>query len=376
MNAQLFTITHVAMPPVPPGTPKTIKTAGPVVMQLAVRLPLVVRAFLLAAGLLCGAAPLGAQGIEWNAPSGGTTADPLSLTSIIGTTNCGGAAAAAANSVCLSANTITSEGATDNTSEFVLTFGDHTADNGLTILASSALSAVSIAPTSGGIAFIPTADTSYRVMAESLGGASSYSAYSASTRVIHMNYQGITMGSGGSIGLSSTTTSDAGGSRPTKLDRLADGVWRATSWIQQLGARSRVNADVTNATATMAAITGLTSTLLAGRKYTGEMVLFASDDVAADGLTLDFDGGTATMTSFAAQGTITDTVSTRNLARTAALATDLVDATTTGSAVVTIKLGFVVNAAGTFIPRFAQTAHTTGTATVTLNSFMWLEDTP
>lgn len=91
------------------------------------------RAFLLAAGLLCGAAPLGAQGIEWNAPSGGATADPLSLANITGTTsNCGGAAAAAANSVCLTSGGIDAEGTTADAFEFRLAFGDSTADQTLT----------------------------------------------------------------------------------------------------------------------------------------------------------------------------------------------------------------------------------------------------
>ncbi len=36
----------------------------------------------------------------------------------------------------------------------------------------------------------------------------------------------------------------------------------------------------------------------------------------------------------------------------------------------------VCNAAGTFIPRFAEGSHTTGTATIQLGSYLWLEDMP
>lgn len=60
--------------------------------------------------------------------------DPLSLANITGTTsNCGGAASGAANSVCLSSNAATFEGATADGFETVLAGGDATADNTLTL---------------------------------------------------------------------------------------------------------------------------------------------------------------------------------------------------------------------------------------------------
>lgn len=139
--------------------------------------------------------------------------------------------------------------------------------------------------------------------------------------------------------------------------------------------RSRVNADVTNATVTMANVTGLSATLIAGRKYSFELRLFAADSVAADGIAIDFDGGTATMTSFRAHVEIED-AALETSAQVTALATDTQAATFTGDGIIKVSGGFVVNAAGTFIPRFAQVAHTTGTATVYANSWMWLEDMP
>lgn len=145
-----------------------------------------------------------------------------------------------------------------------------------------------------------------------------------------------------------------------------------SGWFNFAG-QSRVNANVTNATTTMANITGLTSTLVSGKKYAGCLVLFAGDSVAADGLKVDFDGGTATMTSFSAQTKIYGTTLLTST-NTTAIATDILAATMTGVGSVEVVFAFVANGAGTFIPRFAKNSNTTGTATVYLNSYMILED--
>lgn len=140
---------------------------------------------------------------------------------------------------------------------------------------------------------------------------------------------------------------------------------------------SRVTGDVTNATATMANITGLSATLIAGRKYCGELVIFADDGTAVDGLQFDFDGGAATATSFVAGIAGTPIGATAGVVYSTALATDLTITTaTTGTIAYIIKFSIVVNAAGTFIPRFSQVAHTTGTATIRLGSYMTLRDSP
>lgn len=173
------------------------------------------------------------------------------------------------------------------------------------------------------------------------------------------------------------SSSDVGGSAgDTTLNRLAAAVVGVTSWLQNTGGRSRVTtSDVTNATTTMAPVTGLSATLIAGRKYSGKLILYVNDSVAADGIKVDFDGGTATMTSFRAHGTIFDAALLLS-SQTTAIATDFVVATITGDAMVEVYFSFVCNGAGTFIPRFAKNAHTTGTATVYVNSFMWLDDMP
>ena len=159
--------------------------------------------------------------------------------------------------------------------------------------------------------------------------------------------------------------------------KMRGGSGAPPGWLQQSAGRSRVNSAVTNTGITPAAITGLSHTLIAGRKYTGRMVLYAAVPTSADGIRIDFDGGTATMTSFVAQGILSDDTSTRKLSRTTALATDITDTDLNGDGLVVIELGFVCNAAGTFIPRIAKEADAAGaTLTVLANSFLWLEDMP
>lgn len=126
--------------------------------------------------------------------------------------------------------------------------------------------------------------------------------------------------------------------------------------------RKALTADVTNATTTMANLTGLSVTLEAAAVYVGRLVLYCVDSVAADGIKLDFDGGAATATAFRAHGQILNTALLTS-AQISAIATDITAATVTGDALAVVEFTITVNAAGTFIPRFAQVAHTTGTAT-------------
>lgn len=142
-------------------------------------------AYLLAAGLLCGAATIHAQG-TYECVGGGcggagfsspVTTDPVSATgawvfdnvagtavsladgasgpTLVGTTSvCGGGAADAANSVCITANTAIFEGATANTFETFLVAGDATADNTLTLTGTS--TGVTAAITTGAFHFPST----------------------------------------------------------------------------------------------------------------------------------------------------------------------------------------------------------------------------
>jgi hypothetical protein len=164
----------------------------------------------------------------------------------------------------------------------------------------------------------------------------------------------------------------------TTMSRLAPGVFGVNKWLQNAAGRARNTADVTNATATMANLTDLTLTLIAGRKYTGKFSVKCVNSVAAEGIQFDFNGGAATMTSFAAGAGIlasggTDVVGT-NISTS--LSGVINFTTLTGESWITIEMTMVCNSAGTWIPRFAENTTVTGTATVRLGSFVWLEDSP
>lgn len=121
----------------------------------------------------------------------------------------------------------------------------------------------------------------------------------------------------------------------------------------------------TSVSATPAAITGLSHTLTSGQKYVGRLVAFVSTDVAAEGVRFDFDGGNFTATEFHANivGALGATVSVQ---ASAAIATDLIatDLGATTQRCIVIEFGMLVNAGGTFVPRFGQSTHSSGTITL------------
>jgi hypothetical protein len=171
------------------------------------------------------------------------------------------------------------------------------------------------------------------------------------------------------------------GSCDTGIARLAAAALKVTDgstgggWLQQGGGNKQLSANATNATTTMSNLTGLSVTLIAGRKYSGKLIVYAANSLAADGIKLDFDGGTATMTSFRAHGTIYDTALLLS-SQTSAIATDFAVATVTGDAKIEVAISFVCNAAGTFIPRFAGNTAVSGTVTAYLGSYIILDDMP
>ncbi len=142
----------------------------------------------------------------------------------------------------------------------------------------------------------------------------------------------------------------------------------ANSVPQLVNAATSVATDQTSASTTLASTT-LSATLVSGSIYTFEITLFANDSVAANGVKVTFDGGSATATTFRCETMITDTA-LRTASQTTALSTAVTAATITGDSVVKIS-GFIkVNAGGTFIPQFAQNTHTSGTITLYTGSFM------
>lgn len=136
---------------------------------------------------------------------------------------------------------------------------------------------------------------------------------------------------------------------------------------------ARLTADVPNSTTVMASLTDLTLTLAAA-SYFGRFILKCNNTVAAEGIQLDFNGGTAVMTRFWAiafvlrqGGTVSGgtTIST-------SLAGILGALTLTGECLFEIVLFLNISQAGTFIPRVAEATSVTGTLTAEVGSHLWL----
>lgn len=191
------------------------------------------------------------------------------------------------------------------------------------------------------------------------------------------------LGSGSSIAWCAGTVGN--GTPDTSFFKIAPGVIGAgtglgtgKAFVQNSAGRARLTADVTESAGTLTNLADLSITLIAGRKYTGRLVLKCVNSVAADGVQIDANGGTATATSFwAAAGVLasngTDTVGT-NIAT--ALNGVMNFTVLTGETVIVVEFSIVCNAAGTLIFRAAENAHTTGTLTVRLGSYLWAEDSP
>lgn len=163
------------------------------------------------------------------------------------------------------------------------------------------------------------------------------------------------------------------------INRTAAGVARFTdassgfSWFQWAG-EAYLASDQTNATATLASTT-LSVTLQGGRSYAFKSILYVSDSTAAEGVKIDFGGGTATATNFRTHCTGFDTalgVSTQLTSLTGTASAG----TFTGSGMMECHGSFEVNAGGTFIPRFAQNTHAIGTLTLFRGSHLQVFDTP
>jgi hypothetical protein len=116
----------------------------------------------------------------------------------------------------------------------------------------------------------------------------------------------------------------------------------------------------------MTNLTNLTETLVAGAKYSGILLLPVNDTVAADGFALDFNGGSATMTSVEF-GFVSTPVgwTMAGVNSSTALATAITaTVVTTSDVFVAIAFTCVCNAAGTLIPRIEPNSYTSGTLTV------------
>lgn len=118
----------------------------------------------------------------------------------------------------------------------------------------------------------------------------------------------------------------------------------------------------TNATTTFAT-TGLSVSVVNGSIYEFTMILFVSDSVAAEGVKVDFNGGSATASNFRAHITSFDTA--LNLSsQVTSLSTSTSMGTFTGAGMIEVHGTITASADGTFIPRYAQASHAVGTLTI------------
>ena len=151
-------------------------------------------------------------------------------------------------------------------------------------------------------------------------------------------------------------------------------------WLQNTAGRAFLASAFTNDTTTMNNVTGLSVTLKAGRKYAFTAHIFVSNSTGTDGFVVDFDGGTATATTYRAfMDTIADGETTfLQTEMVTAIASDITYAEAANNDVVKITItgAIVVNAGGTFIPRAGMSVDTGGTLTVHIGSHIIVEDMP
>lgn len=149
-------------------------------------------------------------------------------------------------------------------------------------------------------------------------------------------------------------------------------------WIQNSAGDSVLNADYTNATTTFSNM-AFSKTVISGRAYAFSMSLHLTESTAADGVKIDFNGGTAAMTHFVVSCVLTNNLGaivTQANAISTALAT-VINATatvTTAQHLYQCQGGFVPSGNGTFIARAAQDSHSAGTLTVLRDSSLMVND--
>ena len=176
-----------------------------------------------------------------------------------------------------------------------------------------------------------------------------------------------------------SSTASTVGTADVGIERLAAGVMASTNgstgtgWFQNSAGEAALESDYTRADATMTS-TALSVALLAGRSYRIECCLKIANSTAADGIKVDFNGGTATITTFFAGASFIGSV-TAGVVVSEALDTDLTATVVTGTDMMIITGYIEVDGAGTFILRAAEVVDGGGTLTVGAGSWMALYDT-
>jgi hypothetical protein len=175
-------------------------------------------------------------------------------------------------------------------------------------------------------------------------------------------------------GLGGSESGDVG------LKRAAAGViattdsMTGTGWIQNSAGEAALESAFTRSDATLTS-TNLSLTVIAGRSYRITGYLIVSNSVAGEGAKFDFDGGTATRTTFDVTfNAVGGTVVPGTIAATA-LDTDLNYTSVTGTTRIFVQGYLEVNAGGTFILRASEDSTVTGTMTLAAGSWLALADT-
>ena len=120
---------------------------------------------------------------------------------------------------------------------------------------------------------------------------------------------------------------------------------------------------------TLAAITGLSVTLTAGKTYYFDLIFYTTS-AATGGVQFDLNGGTATATALKADANLTQSGTNYMNDRFSSLSSLICNAINVTAATCHITGTITVNAGGTFIPRFAQTFSNSTASTVVIGSTM------
>jgi hypothetical protein len=128
--------------------------------------------------------------------------------------------------------------------------------------------------------------------------------------------------------------------------------------------------DTSNGTTTYSDSVALDAVLpVASRSYAIRWVLFVDNTTAADGIKLDMQNGTASVSSVRASLVAHDNSGLLINARVSALATSTTAATLTGNGVVVVDAGVTITTAGTVKLRVAKNSNTTGTVSIRALSY-------
>jgi len=141
-------------------------------------------------------------------------------------------------------------------------------------------------------------------------------------------------------------------------------------------------ADTTSGTTVFANIPFFNQvSVVLGHKYNFKLELFLADSVTADGAKIDFAGGLATATNFRVHAEATSDLD-GIIAMGAATSTTLAGVVNIAAMASVNQHRLIVegtiepSVTGSFIPRFAQNAHSTGTLTVFRGSNLSIRETP